>query len=95
MAEPNKQLWGTPAFKALLDKKGNITADGCKIIVENQRQINTRLYEGLRALFYAHPQFDRESGPLAGAYADIRKVPGDGPPGCSSGSGSGGSSGGG
>jgi hypothetical protein len=85
---PNKELWEKPEFKALLDASGNISHDGLKLIVENQRQINTRLYAGLRALF--------QDSPLFKAYEDVKKVPGDGPPGCSYGSsGSGGSEGGG
>jgi hypothetical protein len=82
---PNKELWAKPEFKALLDAKGNLTPDGLKLIVENQRQINTRLYEGLRALFYDHP--------LLKAYEEVKKIPGDGPPGCSYGSGGGSGSG--
>jgi hypothetical protein len=84
---PNKELWEKPEFKALLDKSGNISADGLKLIVENQRQINTQLYEGVRALF--------QDSPLLKAYENVKKIPGDGPPGCSYGSGSGSSGSGG
>src|SRR5712692_11817504 len=90
---PDPKVWAIPKFKALLGKKtGDITPDALKLIVENQRDINTKLYESIEAaietMLEDHPHRQEKSSPLSQALALVKKVPGSGPPECASGEGS-------
>src|SRR5258706_1181041 len=83
------QVWALPQFKALLNKRGCMTCAGLKIMVENQRDINTKLYESietaLETLAADHPGGGKISDDLSKALAKVREVPGSGPPECKSG----------
>src|SRR3977135_2809895 len=84
------QVWALPQFKALLNKRGCMTCAGLKIMVENQRDINTKLYESietaLETLAADHPPGrGKSSDKLSKDLAKVREVPGSGPPECKSG----------
>lgn len=91
MRKPDKKLWATPKFKDLLSKSGHITPAGLKIIVENQRNINTELYESIEKAILAaiadRPDNSKQGGKLSEALKQVRKVPGSGPPECRAGGG--------
>lgn len=97
---PDPKVWALPQFKALLDENGCMSCAGLKIMVENQRGINTKLYESIEAaietMLEDHPNQKGKNSPLSKALALVRKVPGSGPPECqSSGPGGAGGAGGG
>jgi hypothetical protein len=85
---PNPKVWALPQFKALLDENGCLSCAGLKIMVENQRDINTKLYESIEAaietLLADRPHRQAKSSPLSRALALVRTVPGSGPPECKS-----------
>lgn|SRR2546425_12231832 len=92
--KPDLGVWALPRFKALLDPTtGHLGPDSLKIIVENQRQINTFLYESIEAVIETvladNPHHAKKASPLSQALALVRKVPGSGPPECASGGGAG------
>jgi len=83
------QVWALPQFKALLNKGGCMTCAGLKIMVENQRDINTKLYESIETALETlateyPPGGGTISDDLANALAKVREVPGSGPPECKS-----------
>ena len=87
--QPDKAVWALPQFKALLDKNDCMTCEGLKIMVENQRDINTNLYESietaLETLVADHPPGQGKAGSaLLDALTKVRRVPGSGPPECKS-----------
>jgi hypothetical protein len=86
---PDPAVWALPQFKALLDENGCMSCAGLKIMVENQRDINTKLYESIEAaietMLEDHPNRKEKSSPLSKALALVRTVPGSGPPECKSG----------
>jgi hypothetical protein len=86
---PDPKVWAQPKFKALLDSKGCMSCAGLKIMVENQRGINGKLYEAIEAAINAikqdHPATGKRGGPLDEALILVQSVPGDGPPGCTGG----------
>lgn len=77
--KPDGELWKTKPFKDLLDAKGNITPDGHKIMIENQRRINGKIYVALEAIFDAAKTLAESKG---AEY--VEAIPGDEPPGCAS-----------
>jgi hypothetical protein len=82
----NKKLWATREFKSVLSAAGEITEDGFKIVVENQREINTNIYRALALI--ANTRKARAVSAEARRNADklhalAEKIPGAGPPGCS------------
>ena len=83
---PDPKVWALPQFKALLDGNSCMSCEGVKIMVENQRGINTKLYESIEAAIEAiqedHKQQGKRSSALARALALVRTVPGSGPPEC-------------
>jgi hypothetical protein len=84
------EVWALPQFKALLNKRGCMTCAGLKIMVENQRDINTKLYESietaLETLVADHlPGAGKASSALSDALTKVREVPGSGPPECKTG----------
>ena len=84
------QVWALPQFKALLNRRGCMTCAGLKIMVENQRDINTKLYESIETALETlateyPPGGGKISDDLSEALAKVRKVPGSGPPECKSG----------
>lgn len=87
--EPDAAVWALPQFKALLDENDCMTCAGVKIMVENQRDINTKLYESIEAVLESMleslPRGPAKGNPLAKALADVRTVPGSGPPECRTG----------
>ena len=84
--KPDPEVWAQPKFKALLDGKGKLSSDGLKIMIENQRGINGKLYDALedaiKAIQKANPEHGKKGSPLDKALALVKTVPGDGPPGC-------------
>jgi hypothetical protein len=83
---PDPKVWAKPKFKTLLGPTGCISCDGLKLIVENQRGINGKLYEAIEAAIKIiqkdHPDRGKKGSPLSEALALVKSVPGDGPPGC-------------
>src|SRR5260221_7743506 len=83
------QVWALPQFKALLNDRGCMTCEGLKIMIENQRDINTKLYESIEAaietILQDHPHLSAKSSPLSKALALVRTAPGSGPPECRTG----------
>ena len=77
--KPDAALWQTKKFKALLDANGDISPDGLKIIIENQRQINGKIYVALEAIFDAANALANSDGAKY-----VESIPGDEPPGCGS-----------
>jgi len=75
--QPDPALWRTKPFKELLDAQGNITPDGHKIMIENQRRINGKIYVALEAIFDAAKALAESD---AAGY--VEAIPGDEPPGC-------------
>ncbi len=87
--QPDREVWSLPQFKALLNDRGCMTCEGLKIMIENQRDINTKLYESIEAaietILQDHPHLSAKSSPLSKALALVRTVPGSGPPECRTG----------
>ena len=88
---PDPKVWAKRDFKALRGPTGCMSCDGLKIMVENQRGINGKLYEAIEEAINAIKKSNPESvaknkrgepSPLAKALALVKTVPGDGPPGC-------------
>src|SRR5437867_3108908 len=46
----DKELWASDEAKAVLSAKGEITQNGLKLIVQNQREINTNIYRALKLI---------------------------------------------
>ena len=91
--KPDPKVWAKPKFKALLGPTGCVSCDGLKLMIENQRGINGKLYEAIEAaikiILKDHPARAQSKGkkpsPLSEALALVKSVPGDGPPGCPTG----------
>ena len=87
--QPDVAVWALPQFKDLLDDNGCMTCAGVKIMVENQRDINTKLYESIEAVLESMldslPRGPAKGNPLAKALDLVRTVPGSGPPECKTG----------
>ncbi len=83
---PDPEIWAKPQFKALLDENACMTCEGLKLMVENQRDINTKLYQSIEAtiktILQDHPLRDKRGNPLAAALKLVQQVPGSGPPEC-------------
>jgi len=88
--KPDPKVWALPKFRTLLDGNGCVSADALKLVIENQRGINGKLYEAIeeaiKAIKKDHPERAKANNgkpsPLAEALALVKTVPGDGPPGC-------------
>ena len=89
--DPNPEIWALPRFSALLDDDDCMTCSGVKIMVENQRNINTILYESLETVIetvlksQSSEKRKDKRNPLREALAQVKKVPGSGPPECNTG----------
>jgi hypothetical protein len=85
--EPNLEVWSKKEFKQLLDPDtAELTSDGLKVVIQNQRGINGKLYKAILGVIDAleklGPRTKSVSDPLMQAKALAASVPGDGPPGC-------------
>ncbi len=78
----NKKLWKTAEAKLVLTK-GELTEEGLKIIVENQRDINTNIYNALKEIdkSLALIQKTKSRGPSK-LHKLTEAIPGPGFPGC-------------
>ena len=80
----SKKLWKTHEAKLVLSK-GELTQEGLKIIVENQRDINTNIYKALDLIekkLNPTMKGKRKSSKL---HDLIEAIPGPGFPGCAGG----------
>ncbi len=83
---PDKELWASDEAKVVLSATGQITQKGLKFIVENQREINTNIYNALKLI--AETRKATAGNSQAASVADklfnlAEAIPGPGLPGCS------------
>ncbi len=83
--QPTKKLWTTPEARIVLSAKGEITQKGLKIIVENQRDINTSIYNALKLIAKtrkAAAGTSKAAGDADKLHELAESIPGPGFPGC-------------
>lgn len=82
----SKKLWATDEAKLVLTK-GKLTQEGLKIIVENQRDINTNIYEALDLIEKKLNPIEKtaKSKKSSRLHDLIEAIPGPGFPGCAGG----------
>jgi hypothetical protein len=81
----NKKLWATAEAKLVLTK-GELTQEGLKIIVENQRDINSNIYRALKLIAQTRKAAAGSSKVASDAdklFKLAEAIPGPGFPGCS------------
>jgi hypothetical protein len=83
---PNKELWASAEAKRVLSAEGELTMNGLKLIVENQREINTSIYRALKLIAQTRKAGAGSSKVASDAdklFELAEAIPGPGFPGCS------------
>src|SRR5437764_15469659 len=83
---PDKKLWATAEAKRVLSAEGELTMDSLKLIVENQREINTKIYRSLKLIAKTRKAGAGSSKMASDAdklFELAEAIPGPGFPGCS------------
>jgi len=85
----SRKLWATREARLVLNPDGQLTQEGLKIIVENQREINTNIYKALDLIEKKiNPTKKNEKKKKPSRLHNlIEAIPGPGFPGCAGGEG--------